>query len=305
MSKRSIKQDLVKGDFIPNSFQVVNAYVDKAQAHLTPEEFAVLIFTTRHILGWKHHVSDRQANISLSIYENGIPEMDMGGCGLSRKAIIRALQGLERYNLIKRVGDPSDPNGQRWELLFNPDMDALEKRTQAQKVANQQRTAAARGVSHTLGGGGVSDTISKGVSDTTSSGVSDTHNKTHDKHINTYVAATASTERNSFSTKGKKPARDALFNAVAESLFGLKPDAKIADAGYIAKVRGVFADNDVEPSQVSAFVAWYRTTYPNMNMVKDVSKLATYVPLWLASSEKPAAFEIIEYHDSFDDLRGA
>jgi len=148
--------------------------------------------------------------------------------------------------------------------------------------------------------------MSTGVSDTMSTGVSDTHNKTQGKHkINTYMAATASTGAPPLNDKEKKPTPDALFNAVAESLFAVT-NAKVAHEGHIAKARAVFARHSISAPRVADFVSWYRETYPDAALPRDAAKLELHVLAWLSSSAKPAAaFEIIEFHDPLDDLRGA
>ena len=53
-------------NFVPNSFQIPNIYIDHVIPYLTSEEWRVLSFAIRHILGWQDKIADRQAYISLS-----------------------------------------------------------------------------------------------------------------------------------------------------------------------------------------------------------------------------------------------
>ena len=51
-----------KSTFVPNSFQTPNDYVDEIMPYLTGEEFKVLIYAVRRILGFQK----RQDRTSLS-----------------------------------------------------------------------------------------------------------------------------------------------------------------------------------------------------------------------------------------------
>jgi len=53
-------------NYIPNSFQTPNVLVDEIMPLLTPQEWLVLSFATRHILGWHDRIHERRAPISLS-----------------------------------------------------------------------------------------------------------------------------------------------------------------------------------------------------------------------------------------------
>ena len=63
-------------EFIPNSFQVPNIYIDLFLAYLTPEEFKVLMYTIRRILGFENKRGSRQDRISLSQFSGGIVAAD-------------------------------------------------------------------------------------------------------------------------------------------------------------------------------------------------------------------------------------
>jgi hypothetical protein len=53
---------------IPNSFQTPNAFVDDIMHLLESDEYKILSFATRHILGWRGSVEDRQSRISLTMF---------------------------------------------------------------------------------------------------------------------------------------------------------------------------------------------------------------------------------------------
>lgn len=129
--------------FIPNSFQMPNAYVDLAMQYLTGDEFKVLVFTVRHIMGWQERVSSRKAHISLTTYENGYA--GMGGTGLSRQKVVNALKELETYGFLRRVSEGAEYHkGTLWELSFTPNTTALKTRTASKLDVNRTRTDKAR-----------------------------------------------------------------------------------------------------------------------------------------------------------------
>ncbi len=177
--------------FIPNSFQMPNAYIDLAMQYLTGDEFKVLVFTVRHIMGWRERVSSRKAHISLATYENGYN--DMGGTGLSRGALLSILKTLETYKFIKRANETSknSSRGQLWELLFEPDVEGLQARHAERQARDTMRTTEAtkrRLEKRTQTAGNVTGTsdvtsnvarTSTGTSDVTSTGTSDVPNQTH------------------------------------------------------------------------------------------------------------------------------
>lgn len=123
--------------FIPNSYQTPNILVDEIMPLLTPEEWVVLSFAVRHILGWKDSVVSRRNRISLSTFQH---------CGMGSNAIRRALTSLNRYRILRRIGKPTQ-EGQLWQLAFDSpqvDWDGLRARQAAQATAKTGRTAAAR-----------------------------------------------------------------------------------------------------------------------------------------------------------------
>lgn len=138
-------------DFIPNSYQTPNAYVDSLMAFLTPEEWKVLSYMARRIFGF----NKREDRISLSQMEHGIVDGSGNrldhGTGLGRTALIKALAGLKRYHIALEVA-PNDPKcnkGACYALNLDSgkvDWQGLEARHQEAKAKSQQRTGKAREV---------------------------------------------------------------------------------------------------------------------------------------------------------------
>lgn len=134
---------------VPNSFQTPNAYVDEAMEFLTGEEYKVLSFAARHILGWQDSVQQRQREISLSRFENGFTLPDgrhFRGTGLSRPTITKALRILEGFGLLDKIGKPT-PKGQMWRIGENPNWDSLVQRA---LTATSKRAALVKPVNHPL-----------------------------------------------------------------------------------------------------------------------------------------------------------
>lgn len=126
-----------KNEFIPNSFQVPNILVDRVMPLLKPEEYVALSFAVRHILGWEDKIARRRARISLSMFQQ---------CGLPVNTLRTALDELDRFRILRRIGPPTQ-DGQLWELAFDdPDIDweGLEQRKQRKSDVEKKRTQAAR-----------------------------------------------------------------------------------------------------------------------------------------------------------------
>ncbi len=123
--------------FIPNSFQTPNILVDRVMPLLKPEEYVALSFAVRHILGWEDKIARRRARISLSMFQQ---------CGLPVNTLRTALDALDRFRILRRIGPPTQ-DGQLWELAFNqPDIDweGLKQRKARKTAMEKKRTAAAR-----------------------------------------------------------------------------------------------------------------------------------------------------------------
>lgn len=157
-----------KPRLIPNTFQCFNDHVDVAMELLTGDEYKVLNFATRHILGWQDSLVERQKRISLTMFEHGFVTKDgrrFAGTGIGRKTLIRILEFMTGCALLVAVGEPTD-DGQLWELGESPDWSILLERERQKQEANQKRTAAAREKSLAIRNAGVSHTPENGVSDT-------------------------------------------------------------------------------------------------------------------------------------------
>ena len=118
--------------FIPNSFQTPNAYIDRVMHLLTPEEFKVLIYAVRRILGFQK----RRDRISLSQFVSGVSSggsQKDHGTGLNRETVIRCLESLVAFGLLTRKDEPRHPDGTLYILQLDSDavdLAGLQKRQQ-------------------------------------------------------------------------------------------------------------------------------------------------------------------------------
>ncbi len=149
---------------IPNSYQTHNYYVDLLHQFLTGEEVKVLDKAIREILGWTDRVSSRKAHISLSTFMDGKPGWvdEAGhylgegvmrllgnrmcyGCGLSVGALRSALDALNEFNILLKVGEPG-PEGQCYWLqddINQIDWTGLIERQEKKSKQNKRRVKAA------------------------------------------------------------------------------------------------------------------------------------------------------------------
>ena len=109
--------------FFPNSFQTPNAYVDELCYLLTPEEFKILVFIIRRILGFENKRELHQDNISVSQIQHGQQRngsLLSHGVGLSRPTIMNCLNSMCRFRIIRKVG-AATKRGQLIELNLDGD----------------------------------------------------------------------------------------------------------------------------------------------------------------------------------------
>lgn len=137
--------DAKKSSFIPNSVQTPHDYYDVIMPMIPPEEWVVLSYAIRHILGFHDRIVTRTRHISLSMFEHGYANYP--GCGLGKSAIIKALEPLVKYQLLVPVGAPSS-KGQEWHLNEFPDVEGLQERHAEKKNADKKRTQKARVISN-------------------------------------------------------------------------------------------------------------------------------------------------------------
>lgn len=116
----------------PNSFQCPNLYSDKLMPFLTGEEWKVLTYSVRRIMGFLK----RQDHISLSQFESGIQSSDGEtldyGTGLCRATICRAIGKLVEFGILIRLDDTARRGGSIYALELDESkikFDALQART--------------------------------------------------------------------------------------------------------------------------------------------------------------------------------
>ena len=112
---------MTKSSFVPNAFQTPNGYVDSVMPYLTGEEYKVLIYATRRILGFQK----RQDRISLSQFTDGTRSKDGDvldkGTGLSVGTVKTCLKSLSDFGLMVKVApnDPKTNDGDMWALQLD------------------------------------------------------------------------------------------------------------------------------------------------------------------------------------------
>lgn len=135
---------------IPNTFQTPNDYIDRAMLYLTGSELRVLLYATRHILGWEDTIESKTAPISLSMFDGGFVTKKgkvYAGCGLQRAAIVSALKGLVKYGLLEKIGRPTK-KGQRWHIGEGIEWEKLEQRKRKTERPHLSKKSVSSGSSH-------------------------------------------------------------------------------------------------------------------------------------------------------------
>ena len=244
---------------IPNAFQTPNLYVDRVMPYLTESELRVLIFATRHILGWQDTIKKRQNTISITMFERGFTTKDgdyYAGCGLGRAAIIKALEALVEFGLLGKDGEATN-DGQKWTLKTTGiNWEQLEARQGKQLDAFRTRTRKAREKAAMKRDGGLSDTPDE-------PGLSDTPEVVSPTHQDWFVAQTESKPSSKPSSKpeDKDIAPDGAAVDASPFVRTIQPDAPIFNKDRVF--------------DVLAFVCW------GIRDMRDVSK-----PILVKGKEK-------------------
>ena len=112
---------------IPNSFQNPNFYVDELMPLLTGEEYKVLFYAVRRILGFEEKRITMRDRISITQFEKGLVSKDGRrldyGTGLSRTAIVNALETLTTFNIMHELApnNPHENKGAEYGLELDSD----------------------------------------------------------------------------------------------------------------------------------------------------------------------------------------
>lgn len=267
---------------IANSFQTPNAHVDDVMRYLTGDEYKVLNFAVRHIMGWQDSIQTRQSCMSLSMFEKGFVTKkghEFGGVGLSRKTIVKVLITLVEYRLLVKVGKPSN-KGQMYSVGEDPDFDALEARDASKHKQEQAKMEKVRigretpgGVSHSP----VYDIHQGGVSHTPPGGVSHTLNQTH---TNPSLQTHSSGKPDTASEDPPSKSRNILMD-VACRVWSIQP------GGYAAQIIGLLKgtaprgqwrehrlDESATPQEVLGFGLWWRETYAGASIPEKPESIA-------------------------------
>jgi hypothetical protein len=161
--------------FVPNSFQTPNAYVDVFMPYLTGEEYKVLNYATRRILGFQK----RQDHISLSQFTDGTKSREGetldSGTGLSVATVKKCLANLVKYGLMIHIADNDTKTnlGAIWSLQWNGEKinwTSLEERRTIKKQKHAKKMKKARSMRQTPPNG-IEDPSPNGIEDTPPNGI--------------------------------------------------------------------------------------------------------------------------------------
>ena len=128
-----------------------NVYVDKIMALLTGEEYKVLTFAIRRIMGF-HKEHDF---ISISQFTKGIrskfdsDKVVSHGTGLCIETVRKSLANLVEFGLLIKVArnNPNTNMGKKWAVQEDPSKirwDILEQRLEQKSMKNAKRMSKAR-----------------------------------------------------------------------------------------------------------------------------------------------------------------
>lgn len=253
---------------LPNTFQVFNVYIDRAMPLLSDSEFRVLMFATRHILGWQDRVDERQGHISISMFEKGFTTSNgvfFAGCGLSRQTIVNSIASLVEFGFLERAGKPTS-KGQKYSLETKGiDWLALDQRRQSQFEGNKKRTAKANKSRRS----GTSDNT--GMLDNTMRGTSD----------NTMLGTLDNTQTNPSSKPTTKPAplldpmADAISHVWKTKASGIVDNIKFMMLGTARSVDWSRCNFDppANPQEILSFGKWWKQKHPDLTIPNKPEKI--------------------------------
>jgi hypothetical protein len=136
-------------NFVQNSFQTPNVYIDEVLSYLTSNEYKVLSYAIRRILGFQK----RQDRISISQFTHGVMKYDGSdyrdqGTGLCIGTVRKCLANLENFRLMIKLekNNPRNKQGDLWALQWDGNINwtALKARKKQDLVANTKRVTKAR-----------------------------------------------------------------------------------------------------------------------------------------------------------------
>ena len=137
-------------DFIPNSTQVPNLYIDRLMALLSGDEWKVLSYVARRTFGFQK----RKDRISANQISDGLVERKTGkrldyGTGISRGTALKILADLKSYSVLKETAPSIKQKNISTEWALNLDSttvnwNGLEERQSQKLLINQGRTKRAR-----------------------------------------------------------------------------------------------------------------------------------------------------------------
>lgn len=292
---------------VPNTFQCFNDYVDRAMQHLTDSEFRVLIFATRHILGWQDRIGSRRAFISIFMFANGYTakhedgtETTFAGCGISAGAIRKACHSLAEFELLIPTGKVT-PKGSEYKIGETPNWSKLEQRT-AERLAKQHKQTKKATEASNVQREGLRSTLGVTFNDThdlTSNDTPDlTLNVTQTKPIQSQPTKPIPAPKNGAdAAPTEKPKRQP--NAWYDLVYEVWRYAAARNGDMQKYLRGESTKKGwkeyaletpfATPDEARAWVNWWRGQNPNVTMIGSPIKIQSSVTVWREQKSAPAA----------------
>lgn len=264
-----------------NSFQTPNFFTDEILYLLTSDEWRVLSFAVRHILGWQDKINKRQGQISLTAFVDGFTFENgkhFHGCGLSRPTVVKVLESLASFGLLVPQGKATS-KGQMYELPENEDtikIDDLLKRHDEKQQKDKNRTAKIRAKKEVV------NDINQSIP-LTSNGKCDLPEVVND--INTTNTSKRQNKRQDSSARK----RDLLFDCIKEHLFILDADHKCtrSEGALIGEVtsdlRKKYAhvpESDLIDRLLRWIENWKETHPPDINLPLASAKVLKHFGKW-------------------------
>lgn len=135
-------------DFIPNAYQTPNAWVDKLMYLLSPEEWKVLSYFARRILGFNKRADRLSYSQVMDGYSNKDGVRLDHGTGLGLGAVTRAIKTLTGYGLLTLDTESAGDNrGPLYSIQMDSDLvdlPGLIRRRQEKEQRERERMYKAR-----------------------------------------------------------------------------------------------------------------------------------------------------------------
>jgi hypothetical protein len=286
----------MQSDFIPNSYQTPNAYLDKFMAFLTPEEWKVLSYFTRRIFGF----GKRQDNIACSQIMDGIvaksgERLDYG-TGLGMQSVKSAIKSLIAFRLIVEVAknDPHNNRGPLYSLQLDSGLvneAAMIARFEASKMKQNRRMEKAR-----LSNRGVPIQQTPHYPIDTPPPLS---NRLHNNQGNTVKTQTIADDKHPRNTKAQTIPQTIMLTMVTAIAEVTRQDLNLNYAKLAKSAKTLISNGYTHEQIVSCFGsggAWYRSDWRGKNgQAPSVSDINAKIKQFTGAAQTPQFNPVEEF----------